>query len=127
MWSGRKVQDRGLAWSPSTPVSAEPRAESEEQVAVSGRELRLRDLWFTTLLIARLAIVPSASVQAAAWSERLEPVPLIAFGGVIVGLAVARSRLSFTRGLLVGLAIGLALVTVQYAWFQSSEELPRRI
>jgi transglutaminase-like putative cysteine protease len=121
------VQDRGIVWSPSTPVSAEPRAEPEEAVAVSGRELGLRDLWFAALLVGILAVVPAASVQAAAWSDRLELVPVIALVGVIFGLALSRSPISFIRGLILGLGVGLALVTVQYAWFQSSEELPRRI
>ena len=52
---------------------------------------------------------------------------MIALLSVIFGLALSRSPISFVRGLIVGIAVGLALVTVQYAWFQSSEEVPRRI
>ena len=59
------MQDSGIVWSPSAPVSAsQPTAEPEEVVARSSRELGLRDLWFATLLIAILAVVPAASVQA---------------------------------------------------------------
>jgi len=122
------VQDSGFVWSPAPSVSrSSPPAEPGERVAESARELGLRDLWFATLLIAILAVVPAAAVQAASWSERLEPVPVFAILGVVCGLALSRTRISFTRGLILGLVIGLALVTVQYAWFQSSEQLPRRI
>src|SRR5439155_1252611 len=72
-----------------------------------------------------VALVESATFGSG--SARPEPVPWVALVGVIVGLVLARSRLSSVRGLLVGLAGGLVLVTLQYAWFQSNEELPRRI
>jgi len=123
------MQDEGLVWSPAPMFSAgSSAAEPEDQVAGrSRRGLGIRDLWFATLLVAILSVAPAASVQAAAWSERLEPVPWIALLGVVVGLALARSRISFSRGLILGLVLGLVLITVQYAWFQSGDQLPRRV
>jgi transglutaminase-like putative cysteine protease len=124
------VRDEGLVWSPAPTLSAEsPSATAPQDEPIGGARsrFRLRELWFATLLIAILAVTPAASVQAAAWSERLEPVPGIALLGVIVGVALSRSRLSFVRGLILGIAIGLVLVTAQYAWFQSNDQFPQRI
>src|SRR5437879_22761 len=124
------MRDEGLAWSPpASPVTESRTVEPRTRAVAEGlsRGLRLRELWFAGLLVAVLALTPAAAVQAAGWSDRLEPVPWVALVGVIVGLVLARSRLSSVRGLLVGLAGGLVLVTLQYAWFQSNEELPRRI
>ena len=53
---------------------------------------RIRRSWTAIALAAVLAVVPAASVQAAGWSEHLEPVPLLAVGGVLTGLALAFLR-----------------------------------
>src|SRR5437763_11597660 len=124
------MRDEGFAWSPPVALSRESRVtDAGTRIAPTGasRGLRLRELWFAGLLVAILACAPAAAVQAAGWSERLQPVPWIALLGVVVGVALARSRVSSSRGLVLGLLGGLALVTLQYAWFQSNEEIPRRI
>jgi len=123
------VRDDAFVWSPSGAVSAEaPRPRLEEPAEQRTRSrFKLRELWFAGLLIAILAITPAASVQAAAWSERLEPVPWIALLAVIVGLVIARSPIANTRGLLLGIGTGLVLITLQYASFQPGDELPKRL
>jgi transglutaminase-like putative cysteine protease len=123
------VQDKGLVWSPAPTLSraSGPRTPNEEAAPAHRGRVGLRDLWFTALLLAILSFVPALSVQAAAWSDRLEPVPWIALLGVVTSLALSRGRISFVRGLILGLAIGLVLVTIQYAWFQSNDQVPRRL
>ena len=119
------MRGEGLVWSPAPGAATRaPETQPEEHPDVLTRpRLGLRELWFAALLVAILSVTPAASVQAAAWSDRLEPVALV---GVIAGIALAKSRISFVRGLILGLALGVVLVTAQYAWFQSSDELPRR-
>lgn len=81
------------------------------------QSLSVRDLWLVAGLVAVLAVAPAVSVQAAGWSDRLEPVPWIALAGVIAGFALSRSKLRQLQSHLVGLAAGLVLATLQYAWF----------
>jgi len=123
------MRDEGLVWSPAPKLGIDNRAPEPPDRAISDPTigLRIRDLWFAALLVAILSVAPAVSVQVAGWSDRLEPVPWIAILAVIVGLVLARSRLTFVGGLALGLVIGLVLVTVQYAWFQSGDQLPRRL
>ncbi|MBM2809606.1 MAG: Transglutaminase protein [Chloroflexi bacterium] len=89
--------------------------------------LRLRDMWLPALLVAILAVNPAASIQAAGWSDRLEPVPWFALAGVVAGIVFARSRLNLAFSLLLGAAIGAALSTLQYAWFLPEPSVPARV
>lgn len=89
--------------------------------------LAIREGWLATLLVAALVVMPAVSVQAAGWSERLEPVPWIALAGVGAGAAIARTRLQKMAAHLAGLSVGLILVTFQYAWFIPVDPLSERL
>ena len=123
------MRGEGIVWSPRRPASTPATSPQTEELKAEQKpfQFRLRELWLAALLVTLLAVTPAFAVQAAGWSERLEPVPWIALLGVIVGLTIARSRISSVRGLVLGVGIGLILVTLQYAWFQSADEPPRRL
>ena len=84
-------------------------------------------LFATTVLVALLVLAPAISVQAAGWSERLEAVPWMALGGVLVGLTLGLSRLRWPASHLLGLATGLALITVIYGSFVPNAPMVDRV
>jgi len=85
------------------------------------------DLWLAAALVAVLSAVPAVSVQAAGWSDRLEPVPWIATAGVIAGFVLSRAPLRQLHSHLVGVAAGIAVATLQYAWFLPMDSVLVRV
>lgn len=89
--------------------------------------LSLRRDWFVGVLVATLAVTPAISVQAAGWSEWLEPAPWIALAGVIVGAVLAQRPLGWISSHLLGLLGGFVAVTSLYASFVLGERAPERL
>jgi transglutaminase-like putative cysteine protease len=85
------------------------------------------DGWFAAVLTAILASTPALSVAAAAWSERLEPVPVFAVMSVVVGVGLAWTRLRAIFGILLGLLVGLVVITFVYAWTLPQAALGERV
>src|SRR5207248_2551603 len=54
--------------------------------------LRVSETIYALVLVGALAWLPAWSIQLAAWSENLEPLPWASLGGVLAGWALARSR-----------------------------------
>ena len=79
--------------------------------------LSLREAVLPALLVGILAVAPAVSVQADAWSERLEPVSWFALAGVVAALTLALSRLGRVRGIALGLLVGFVLVSFVYSSF----------
>src|SRR5947207_11772430 len=76
---------------------------------------RIRRGWLPTALVGVIVIAPAISVQASGWSERLEPVPWLAGGGLASALILASLRTRWQLSHLVAALSGLIITTLLYA------------
>lgn len=78
-------------------------------------------------LAAGLAALPAVSVQAAAWSEHLEPLPVLAVAGAVVAALLARASMHWSAGHVCGLGGGLVAVGLVYVSFMPSPKFLTRL
>ncbi len=74
-------------------------------------QLRLREGWITFILLGAAILTVTGAIQRADWTDDLAILTPITFGGLILGLALAKwRRLPAIVAHLVALVVGLALI-----------------
>src|SRR3954468_197542 len=76
---------------------------------------RIRRGWLATALGGGIVLSPPISVQSAGWSERLEPVPWLALGGLGCSLILASLRAKWQLSHILATLVGLIITTLLYA------------
>ncbi len=88
---------------------------------------RLQRGWLPALLTAVLVTTPAASVQAAGWSEHLEPVPFLALGGLLCAFVLGSARANWILTHTLAIVTGLSITLFQYSWFLISTDVLERM
>src|ERR1044071_7824284 len=87
---------------------------ASEVIRVGGFQ-RIRRGWLSTALVGVVVITPAISVEASGWSERLEPVPWLAAGGLLCSLILASLRVKWQLSHISAALAGLVVTTLLYA------------